>query len=124
MGETMNRSPFMTGALGHKGGKKRRLINVGGRLMTSGGHASALLRTLTVRTSTKDVHMITVMRETCHVCKGSHLEDAFVGPWVVCLDCRQLQSRYTQREERPDETAAKLKHVPRYNLNSDVSELE
>jgi hypothetical protein len=108
-----------------------RKFTVAKRAQSAGGEArkrallvERMLNGLTYRTSTKDITMITVMRETCHVCKGSKLEDAFVGPWVVCLDCRQVQSRYTQREERPDETAAKLKQRPRYNLNGDLSELE
>jgi hypothetical protein len=31
------------------------------------------------------------------------LEEALSGPFMVCTECRQMQSRYEQRAPRPEE---------------------
>lgn len=98
--------------------------SLGGRTRKRARLVERMLYGLTRRTAERDLTMLTVKRDRCDICRSTNLEDAYVGPWVVCLDCRQVQSRYTQREHRPDETVFKLKCEPRYNLNDDLSELE
>lgn len=47
--------------------------------------------------------LITAVRERCTICRSIKLEEAFAGPFMVCAECRQMQSRYEQRAPRPEE---------------------
>jgi hypothetical protein len=47
--------------------------------------------------------LITVVRDRCLICRSVKLEEALSGPFMVCTECRQMQSRYEQRAPRPEE---------------------